>query len=836
MTNFFNMKKLLNYGLLLSAVSLSGLFVACNDENPWNTQNGYGRIAPKVASDATVTDVVPLRAGSDLTAPEPNQFKLSLSKDDGSQSYSWESVDLFPTDKDFPIGTYTLEASYGSLDDEGFERPYFYGATVFNVEEEEVSTPLVTAKLANTMVSIDYTDDFKHFFPTYSTQLHSEGGDFITFIPGEDRAAFLKPGQITVTMSITKQNGLSATIEPAKITALAQHHYHLTFDANEGDNGDAQLVINFDDSLENEDVVIDLSDDLMLSPEPKVTAKGFTPDVPLELIEGSAPEATTAFVITAMGGIASATLTTESDYLISLGFPAEIDLVAATAAQQALFSTYGLEVMGLWRNPDKMAQVDLTNLLSNIRGSGTHKFSLVVKDKLTKVNLPVTLQVTTEPVELSILDAPGIDLDANEATLQVAYNGPSPSKNITVEALDDYGVWKQCEVKSVAAASRSTENYNITFTIPNNGDDEQVRVKYKGVVKDTATIKRVGVSLSLQSSADVWATHATLKLTKKSSQDVSGIKFFASVGGGSWQSIDGTVSADASTVTFTGLTAGTAYKISASDTGAYEEGYPVASFTTEAAAQPQNANMDSWCHDDGWKKTVISLSGSVGGTIYQYFPKASTSDSDYWATRNAMTTDKTTNNPTMYYTYYSGTYGVTGVSGQAAEICTEGWSQNAANTFTNSSTGICYNKSAGMLFMGSYSYDASSKKETITYGRPFTSRPTSLTFQYLFSPVNSESFRAYVVVENRDGSNVTELGRGELVSDTEVTSWKSTTIDITYTNTQLKATHAYIVFLSSNASSPTVKPVKGDASAAKNYWDSRYIGNKLTVDNIQFNY
>jgi hypothetical protein len=92
------------------------------------------------------------------------------------------------------------------------------------------------------------------------------------------------------------------------------------------------------------------------------------------------------------------------------------------------------------------------------------------------------------------------------------------------------------------------------------------------------------------------------------------------------------------------------------------------------------------------------------------------------------------------------------------------------------------------------------------------------------------------VVENRDGSNVTELGRGELVSGTEVTSWKSTTIDITYTNTKLKATHAYIVFLSSNASSPSVNPVKGDAGATKNYWDSRYIGNKLTVDNIQFNY
>lgn len=815
------------FRLGIAAAALAVGFAACNDENPWVEGNGEGRISPRVAADATVKDVRPRTRADGFPVPQPSDLKLTLSKADGSFSQSWENSSLFPTDKAFKTGAYKLEASYGDADAEGFECPYFYGETDFSVVEDEEAQPSVTARLANSMVSVDYTEDFLHFFKSYSTQLHSAGGDFITYIPGETRPAFLNPGNVTVTMTITKQNGVSATIEPAAFEAKPQHHYHLTFDVNGGETGDAQLVVNFDESLTEEDVVIDLSDELMLSPEPKVTAQGFTPDQAVQLVEGAAPEQNTAFVITAMGGLSSVTLTTDSRQLVSMGFPAEIDLMSATEAQKALLIQYGLDVKGLWRNPDKMASVDFTQVLANVKGSGTHKFTLVVKDKLTKVNLPVTAVFTTEPVVLSVTSAPGVDLSATQATILADYNGSAPAKNITIEAIDSYGVWKECKITSVSAATRAASSYRITFELPSGDDNVQARIKYKGEVKDSFTVTRSGASLKVMSTADVWATHASLKLTKNASVPYSFVKYYLSEAGGSYAAATATLDESTGMVTFTGLKPGTAYSAKASDTGAYEEGYPAATFTTETRQQPVNANMDTWGHDDGWQNKIAGIGNQ---TIYNYFPGAS--DNAYWATRNAMTTCKDFGRASCFYNNYSGTYGVAGASGQAAEICTVGYGKSGNNVWS----GTCNNISAGMLFMGTYSYDKASDKETINLGRPFTSRPASVTFDYKYAPQGSESFRVLVVIENRDGGKTTELARGVFESNTAVGSFTTHTVNLAYSNTKLKATHAYVYFLSSTASSPAKHNVKGSQGMFAGYSDSRFIGSVLNVDNIVFNY
>lgn len=804
---------------------------ACNDENPWASGDGEGRIAPRVAADPTVKDVAPkVRAGENgYPVPEVSDLKLSLTKSDGTMSQSWESASLFPTDKLFKIGEYTLEASYGDESSEGFECPYFYGKADFQVLEDDVAEPSVTATLANCMVSVEYTEDFLNYFKSYTTQLHSAGGDFITIIPGETRPAFLRPGQVTVTMNITKQNGVSATIEPAKFDASAKHHYHLTFDVNGGETGDAQLVVNFDESIVTEDVVIDLSDELMMSPEPKVTPHGFTPDTPIALVEGSAPSTPASFMITALGGLNSVTLTTDSRQLISLGFPAEIDLMAATDAQKALLTQFGLDVKGLWHNPDKMAVVDITNLLANVKGTGTHKFTIVAKDKLTKVNLPVTAVFTTEPVVLQITDAPAVGIEATEATIAIDYNGDQPQKNITVEAIDHYGVWKQCKVLSVNPASRAVEKYNLTLVLPSSGDDVKIRLKYKDVVKDEATIECAGALLKVVSEGDVWATHASAMLTKKASLPYSSVKYYISAAGGSYVAASTTVDEATGKVTFTGLTPNTTYSVKASDTGSYEEGYPEASFTTEVALQPKNGNMDSWSQSAGWNHKV---SGIGKETIYEYYPGGSAND--YWATRNSMTAGYW-GYASCFYNAYSGTYGVANGGGKAAEICSVGWANTAANTYTKLG-GNCNKVSAGILFMGEYSYNHDSDTETILLGRAFTSRPTSVQFDYKYAPVGGESWDVVVVVENRNGGTTTELGRAEFSSAAAQGNFTSKNLAIQYSNKTLKATHAYVYFRSSTASSPAKENKNGSASPLQGYSDSRYTGSVLTIDNIVFNY
>ena len=141
-----------------------------------------------------------------------------------------------------------------------------------------------------------------------------------------------------------------------------------------------------------------------------------------------------------------------------------------------------------------------------------------------------------------------------------------------------------------------------------------------------------------------------------------------------------------------------------------------------------------------------------------------------------------------------------------------------------------------MLFIGDY--DLAGRTENM--GRQFPSRPEGMKFAYKFAQINGESFDAYAIVEHRaaDGT-VTELGRAQVDTDVAKTpagDFKTVTLKFDYDNRRLKTTHIKIAFVSSSSASPSVNPVKGSASAFQGYKDSKYIGNVLTVDNVELIY
>ena len=353
--------------------------------------------------------------------------------------------------------------------------------------------------------------------------------------------------------------------------------------------------------------------------------------------------------------------------------------------------------------------------------------------------------------------------------------------------------------------------------------DIQVRIYYKGVQKATGVIKR-GYAVE----ANAFARHAilTVKTNKESiASTVNSLRVYD----GEKELGSGNITRDPAngTVTITNLKGSTRYHLyfTTASSGSSFTDADVA-FTTEAEAQVENAGMENWYSEKVHSQKTLG----IGEDIYRWFPNAQ--GSKYWGTRNATTTGQSTGT-TCYYTSFSGTIN----SGNAAEISTLGWGKGVTFGGANDKPQV----TAGMLFMGSHSYSGSEttfepSKETFDYGRSFTSRPTSLSFDYKFTSHNSEAFKAYVVIENRAGGKTTRLAYGELVSNTNVSNFTNTTIRLNYSNLTLKATHAYIVFISSNAENPGVSKHQGSKNAFKGNSDSKYIGNVLTVDNIKFNY
>lgn len=819
--------KLLHYGFLLVGAALG--LAACSEDNPWMNSDGEGGILPLVNADSHVKDAIPTRATA--MTPDVQEFGLKLTKADGQFTKTWDRLADFDEKQGFRSGEYTLEAFYGSIDEEGFEKPCYRGATQVVVKPGEQTEVAVTATLANSMVSIDYTDAFKNYFADYQTSLHTEGYGYNELPKDCPDPMYVAPGKVQISVAFTKPNGQSATVQPAEFTAEARHHYHVTLDCNNGNVGDAQLIVTFDDTVDQEEVIVDLSDELLNMPEPEVTPQGFTDGQTLQLIEHSPADSPMKFTAYVPAGIQAASFTVNSDSYTP-PFGREVDLASADGAVQSQLAAAGVKVLGLFKNPDKLATVDFSGLIEQLP-AGTHTITLQMKDRLTRVNAPVSVTVVNAPLELSFLSAPVCPFGSTSATVNISYNGTDPRRDITVQGLNDDGVWVDCPVTSAAATnakarkSRSdafpSKAYALGVTVPVTTRDIQVRIYYKGVQKATGVIKR-GYAVE----ANAFARHAilTVKTNKESiASTVNSLRVYD----GEKELGSGNITRDPAngTVTITNLKGSTRYHLyfTTASSGSSFTDADVA-FTTEAEAQVENAGMENWYSEKVHSQKTLG----IGEDIYRWFPNAQ--GSNYWGTRNATTTGQSTGT-TCYYTSFSGTIN----SGNAAEISTLGWGKGVTFGGANDKPQV----TAGMLFMGSHSYSGSEttfepSKETFDYGRSFTSRPTSLSFDYKFTSHNSEAFKAYVVIENRAGGKTTRLAYGELVSNTNVSNFTNTTIRLNYSNLTLKATHAYIVFISSNAENPGVSKHQGSKNAFKGNSDSKYIGNVLTVDNIKFNY
>ena len=502
------------------------LLSACTDDNPWRFQDGEGGISPTVTTSVEVKKSVAVRSEGSVDAPDVDQFGLTLTKSDGTYSKTWASTSLFPADQGFKVGTYTMTAFYGSLDDEGFERPYFAGSETFEVQEDRTTDVAITAKLQNSMVSIAYTDAFQRYFRDWSAKLHSEGGDYVDYPKGETRPAYLRPGHVAIALSITKPNGVSATLQPADFDAEARHHYRITFDVYDGEVGEAQLRIIFDDTVDEENVEIDLSDELLTAPAPEVQPQGFTAGETLNLLEQSRPGEPVRYFIRAKSGISAATLTVQSS--VSLPVGREFDFCSLTADQLAAVLASGIKETGLSRNPGTLAQVDLTDFIASLP-AGTHTFTMVVKDKVTKINDPLELTVTTTPMSFEVSGVSSVPIGSRDGVLTVATNGSDVRDNLKIQGLDDYGALQDCPIKSVTESTSAprrmangfpVKTYTVEYTLPESSRDVKLYVSYKNKKVET-TVKRTTPTYTL--TADAFARKVVLKVACDNSADTKAV-------------------------------------------------------------------------------------------------------------------------------------------------------------------------------------------------------------------------------------------------------------------------------------------------------------------------
>lgn len=832
-----------SYAMLLSATML---LASCAGEDPWKEAGGgKGTIVLNLTVSSDLDNLTTQgRAGETAVVPNfptVDQFSIRLTPV-GGEPVEYKTVAEFEENMEAGVkaGAYTLEAYFGDPLDQD-DKPYVYGKQQLRVSEQAVSQVDITARLANSLVEVTYTDAFKSYFKDYSTTLKSDKNSAAVTIAGIDGASkFVTPGFINVTMAATYINGKEAHLNPKNFSAQEAFLYRVKYDVNAGQIGSPTLSITFDDNIDEvETVEVDLSNDFFSAAPPEVTAEGFNPGETISAKVGSYSGDPLRFNISAEGKIAEVLLSvtssgTESPYAPSFG--TSVNLFKADASLQEKLKAEGITAVGLFNNTDKLAMVDVTGFINRLP-EGSHEISLIVKDAKTRVSEPVSLTFTTIPVTLKATNSPVRQYDREEVELNVSYDGGDLSL-VSFKTVDERGMDVPCVAGS--PVDKGGDNYVYTLRLPvDRRASQPVTLYYNGRERETVNV-------------DVaWAdpTFAYDAYTKTAYVKVDGFSdaFIDIVKEKSWLEIKDASSAivpeyDAANKWFvySGLTPGKEYSIFVRD-GVYSP-----KFSTEAATDVPNGDFSQVHETINMSDVKVGGDWLCGAIAYHNKSSIKRNEADGWASINSKTCSSLATNNTWFRvpsTYVENN----GCVIRSVAFDLDGVEPARTGKFT-STTHYCTNvptfkdedKAAGELFLGSYSFTASG--EVRNEGIAHSSRPSSMSFQYTYSGMSGEKAKVAIEILDNSGniisSGIADLGSSESKVDK--------VISLPEYGFGAKADKIKIKFLSSDRTYPQVNVPTGndlnDGGGLRNEtfdankYKSVAIGSVLTIYNVKLHY
>ncbi|MDE5645854.1 MAG: DUF4493 domain-containing protein [Muribaculaceae bacterium] len=750
-------------GLLLLAAAVSSGLVSCSDESPWRGSDSEGGINLNFSSDARVMRQTRADDNVSPVVPDADRFGVNLSKSDGSYSKTWTSVEAFNRETSFPMGDYTLTASYGDIEEEGFTSPCYKGQAGVHVSPGAVTDVKVVATLANAMVSIRYTDEFKAAFAAYSSSIQTEGHSWVVFAQDEDRPAYVAPSEVRLDLRLTNDEGKVVNIEPASFTALARHHYVVTIGVSANSaTGDLALDIQFDDDVVADVVAVSLGDDLFNAPAPSVKTKGFETGTALDAFEYAAFKGEAQFDVFAFGGLRTATINVIGDNGYTPAFGRSAQLVNADALLQAQLASEGIDCAGFFRNVDKMGVVNLTGFISKLP-AGSYTIELQVSDAMTRVSDPVSLSVAVTPVSLEVESNVTPSLLDTEVSIDVATNCADIRDEVTFKAPNAANQLVDAKVKSVSqlsspagAATRSSLPYVFRYVIevaPVTRTELNIETTLGR--RTVRTVVMVGEP-EFSVTPDAFARQVMLRVEAASDETAAWICDNMQVYDGETAVPSASVSHAADgIVAVSGLQPATLYDGFNVRVGDFRKDVPA--FTTEAEAQIPNGNFSSITQ-------TINFSGiQVGGKYevnaglikasYAHTSSIVRSTPDNWATLNDLTCWSGSANKNTWFMVPSafaenGTVVVRSVGYHHNGTTPPNSGGNFNTKYYCENAPSVLDCAAGELFLGSYSYDGSENRSD---GIVWSTRPTTLNFKYKYTSVGEEQGEVYVRVLGEDG-------------------------------------------------------------------------------------
>lgn len=236
---------------LLFSLCLISFAAACSHDDQTAQQQDPGRA---VIDCAATDEVAATRANIDCTIPSAEEFSLMIEGVSLQYSSSWQTIAEFNADNYLYAGSYKAVVEAGDIASEGYDTAAWRGEQTFEITARQQTDVSVTAHIANALVKIDFTDNFRRYFTGgWQLTLTTAAGNSFDVSEPSDRPLFIAPESFAVSGTAVKQpsvsggDGVEVALPLLERGDLAgQTLYTVTFDVSTA--GSATLEILLDDT------------------------------------------------------------------------------------------------------------------------------------------------------------------------------------------------------------------------------------------------------------------------------------------------------------------------------------------------------------------------------------------------------------------------------------------------------------------------------------------------------------------------------------------------------------------------------------------------------------
>lgn len=208
--------------------------------------DGNGQVSFALSSNLEIADQTRSSVSQFTSLPSSGDFTITIT--DASSATFWSGkISEWNPATPLPIGDYKVTATYGSLEDEGFDKPYFTGSANFTVVGAQTTAVTIKVSLANTVILISCTDNFRNYYQDYTFNLVRAGQPIASFVKGETRGAFVDGYKVSIEGSVTSATK-TQTFEKEYSNLNEATAYTIMFDAS--NVGGAAITVTFNNTVE----------------------------------------------------------------------------------------------------------------------------------------------------------------------------------------------------------------------------------------------------------------------------------------------------------------------------------------------------------------------------------------------------------------------------------------------------------------------------------------------------------------------------------------------------------------------------------------------------------